>query len=79
MAVEAGILGTPAIHIESTSEGQATGETCGNFLELRDKYQLIYFYPTQDLALQKAVEILESQNYKELMAGKTKKTYGRCH
>jgi hypothetical protein len=73
MAVEAGILGTPAIHIESTSEGQATGETCGNFLELRDKYQLIYFYPTQDLALQKGVEILESQNYKELWQEKRKK------
>jgi hypothetical protein len=65
MAVEAGILGTPAIHIESTSEGKATGETCGNFLELREKYGLIYFYPTQDLALKKAIEILENQKSKE--------------
>lgn len=73
MAVEAGILGTPAIHIESTSQGQATGETCGNFLELRDVYQLIYFYPTQDLALKKAIEILENPHSKELWQEKRKK------
>jgi hypothetical protein len=65
MAVEAGILGTPAIHIESTKDGRASGETYGNFLELRDKYQLLFFYPTQDLALQKAVEILENTNSKK--------------
>src|SRR5665647_2260762 len=65
MAVEAGILGTPAIHIESTSVGQATGETCGNFLELRDKYGLIFFYPTQELALKKALEILDNPHSKK--------------
>ena len=48
MATESAILGTPAIHIESASEGQATGEICGNFLELRDKYGLLFFYPTED-------------------------------
>jgi hypothetical protein len=58
MAVEAGILGTPSIHIESNSLGLATGETCGNFLELRDKYNLIFLYPTEEKALQKAIEIL---------------------
>ena len=65
MAAEAGILGTPAIHIESTSSGQATGETSGNFLMLRDIYDLIYFYPTEELALKKAVEILEKPHVKE--------------
>jgi hypothetical protein len=65
MAAEAGILGTPAIHIESTSAGQATGETCGNFLELRDAFGLIYFYPTQEKALVKALEILENPRSKE--------------
>lgn len=65
MAVEAGVLGTPAIHIESTSTGQATGEMSGNYLELRDKYQLMFFYPTQDLALKKAIEILENSKSKE--------------
>jgi uncharacterized protein len=75
MAVEAGILGTPAIHIESTPSGQATGETCGNFLELRDTYGLIYFYPTQDLALQKAIEILKNPNSKKEWQDKQKKLW----
>jgi len=65
MAAEAGILGTPAIHIESTSSGQATGETSGNFLLLRDRYGLIYFYPNERLALEKAIEILGNPHAKE--------------
>jgi predicted glycosyltransferase len=72
MAVEAGILGTPAIHIESTTQGLASGEMCGNYLELRDKYQLIYFFPTQDLALKKAIEILENHQSKEQWREKRK-------
>ena len=64
MAAEAAILGTPAIHIESTSKGIATGEFTGNFLELRDKYGLLYFYPDQDQALEKAISILEDKNSK---------------
>jgi len=31
-----------------------------NFLELRDKYGLIYFYPTEEKALQKALEIYKT-------------------
>ncbi len=65
MAAEAGILGTPAIHIESTSSGTATGESCGNFLELRDRYDLIYFYAGEEPALQKAFEILENPRSKD--------------
>ena len=64
MAAEAAILGTPAIHIESTSKGIATGELSGNFLELRDKYGLLYFYPDQNQALEKAISILEDKNSK---------------
>mgnify|MGYP000318296248 CR=1 FL=1 len=64
MATEAAILGTPSIHIESTSKGIATGEFTGNFLELRDKYGLLYFYPDQDRALEKAISILEDKNSK---------------
>lgn len=64
MAAEASVLGTPAIHIESTSDGQATGEHLGNFLELRDTYGLLYFYPTHQSALKKAIEILENPNSK---------------
>ena len=75
MAVEAGILGTPAIHIESDSVGQATGETCGNFLELRDKYGLIFFYPTEEKALQKALEILENHHSKDEWKEKQKRLW----
>lgn len=75
MAVEAGVLGTPAIHIESTSDGRATGETCGNFLELRDTYGLIYFYPTQQLALKKAIEILENPDSKHEWQDKKQKLW----
>ena len=64
MAAEAAILGTPAIHIESTSKGIATGALSGNFLELRDKYGLLHFYPDQNQALEKAIEILENKNAK---------------
>jgi len=64
MATEAAILGTPAIHIESTSKGIATGNFSGNFLELRDKYGLLYFYPDQNQALKKAISILEDKNSK---------------
>jgi hypothetical protein len=75
MAVEAGILGTPAIHIESTSAGKATGETCGNFCELRDKYGLIFFYPTEEMALQKATEILENPHSKKEWQEKQQKLW----
>ena len=75
MAVEAGILGTPAIHIESTSAGKATGESCGNFLELRDNYGLIFFYPSEEMALQKAVEILQNPNSKKEWQEKQQKLW----
>ena len=65
MATESAILGTPAIHIESNSSGIATGNFSGNFLELRDKYDLLYFYPDQEQALEKAIEILEDKNSKK--------------
>ena len=64
MATESALLGTPAVHIESTSKGIATGSMCGNFLELRDRYGLLYFYPDQKQALVKAVSILENKGSK---------------
>lgn len=73
MAAEAAILGTPSIHIESTSAGIATGELSGNFLELRDKYGLLYFYPGQNLALEKAISILEDNNSKKKWQEKREK------
>lgn len=66
MAVEAAILGTPSIHIEATASGIATGETSGVFLELRDKYGLLYFYPDQKQALGKAIDFLEDKNSKKM-------------
>ncbi len=64
-AVEAALLGTPAIHIEADSKGQASGNTCGNFLDLRNKYNLLYFYPSEAKAIEKAKEILEDKKSKE--------------
>jgi predicted glycosyltransferase len=75
MAAEAGVLGTPAIHIESTSDGRATGENSGNFLELRDTYDLLYFYPTPQLALKKAIEILKNPNSKHEWQEKQQKLW----
>jgi predicted glycosyltransferase len=62
--VEAALSGTPAIHIELNSKGKATGESSGNFLELRDKYNLLYFYPDEEKAFEKAKEILDNNNSK---------------
>jgi len=73
MAVEAAVLGTPSIHVESTSSGIATGELSGNFLELRNKYGLLYFYPDQNQALEKAINILENRNSKRKWKKKRKK------
>jgi uncharacterized protein len=61
MATEAAVLGTPSIHIESNSEGIASGNFYGNFVDLR-KYGLLYFYPTHDEALKKGVEILDNKD-----------------
>ena len=73
MAAEAAILGTPAIHIESTKNGIPTGELSGNFRELRYKYDLLYYYPDQNQALNKAVEILENDKAKRKWMKKRKK------
>jgi len=73
MAAEAALLGTPAIHIEANASGQATGSLCGNFIELRDKYGLLYYYPTQEDALEKANEILGNPRSKEEWHSKKEK------
>lgn len=68
MATEAAVLGTPSIHIESTSDGRASGELSGNFRELRDTYELMYFYATHQEALAKAHEILTDDQSKRKWA-----------
>ncbi|HVP24385.1 MAG TPA: DUF354 domain-containing protein [Methanomicrobiales archaeon] len=65
MAAEAAVLGTPAIHIEATRSGEATGAGSGNFLELRDRYQLLYFFSTQEEAFAKALAILGEEGSRE--------------
>jgi len=64
IATEAAVLGTPAIHIESDSHGIASGNTSGNFRELRDRYGLMFFYPDEENALKKAVELLSNPDSK---------------
>ncbi|OYT25735.1 MAG: hypothetical protein B6U97_04975 [Candidatus Altiarchaeales archaeon ex4484_96] len=75
MAVESALLGTPAIHVESNSRGEATGNYSGNFLELRDKYDMLYFYPNQKQALDKAIELLEDKNIKNRWGAKKDKLF----
>lgn len=64
MAAEAAILGTPAIHIESTSKGIATGNFSGNFRELQNEYGLLYYFADQKEAFSKAVQLLGNRNLK---------------
>jgi predicted glycosyltransferase len=73
MAAEAALLGTPSIHIESDAGGRPTGSYCGNFLELRNKYGLLYFYANQNEALEKATKILGNPGSKTEWAGKREK------
>jgi uncharacterized protein len=65
MAAEAAILGTPAIHIEKDKNGKPTGESSGNFRELRDTYGLLKFFATQDEALDEAKYLLKNRQCKQ--------------
>jgi predicted glycosyltransferase len=58
MATEAGILGTPAVRSSSLALNM------GNFVELMDRYELVYSYYDPDEALQRAVALLEWQDAK---------------
>ena len=73
MAVESAVLGTPAIHIESTFSGRASGYLSGNFTELQKKYNLLFMFPDQKDALGKAIEILEDKKSKKKWREKSKK------
>lgn len=72
-AVEAAIMGTPSIHIEGMADGSASGETTGNFYDLKNKYDLLYYYPDEVQALEKAREILSNQESKVEWARKRDK------
>lgn len=58
MATEAGILGTPAIRSSSMALNM------GNFVELMNRYQLVYSYSDPLKALQHAVELMEQADAK---------------
>ncbi len=56
MATEAGLLGTPSIYVSSLVG------TMGNFVELMDRYELVYSYYDPAEALRKAVQLLEQED-----------------
>jgi predicted glycosyltransferase len=59
MATEAAILGTPSVRSSSMALNM------GNFVELMDRYELVYSYYEPKEALNKAVSILERSNSKQ--------------
>jgi uncharacterized protein len=60
MATEAGLLGTPSIYISSFKG------TLGNFIELEDRYSLVYSYRTDSEAESMINEILLMEDAKKL-------------
>lgn len=61
MTTEAGVLGTPAIRCNSF-----VGENdMGNFIELEQKYGLIFNYNDPNKALNKAAELIQKSNLRE--------------
>ena len=60
MTTEAAVLGTPAVRCNSF-----VGEDdMANFIELENKYGLIFNYTDSEKALEKAVEVIKDQNIK---------------
>ena len=59
MAAESAILGTPAIYVSSLVG------TMGNFVELEEKYGLIFNYSSSDRILDKAIELIQRKNLKQ--------------
>lgn len=66
IATEAAILGTPSIFISSLASN------LGNFIELEEKYKLVHFFSNGNIALERAVEILEDDSTKHLWQNKKK-------
>lgn len=69
MTTEAGILGTPAIRCNSF-----VGERdMSNFIELEEKYRLIYSFKDNHKALKKALELLKNKDINDLWLKKRSK------
>lgn len=60
MVTEAAVLGTPAIRFSSN----AGNKDLGIFVELSNKYDLIYTYDDPEMAITKAVELIKKPNLK---------------
>jgi predicted glycosyltransferase len=61
MLTEAAILGTPGIHCS----GFVARRCYGNFVELQEKYQLVFNYSDPDQAIAKAVELIKQPDLKQ--------------
>jgi predicted glycosyltransferase len=61
MLTEAAILGTPGIHCS----GYVAKRCYGNFVELDEKYQLIFSYSDPNQAIAKAVELIKQPELKQ--------------
>ena len=68
MTTEAAVLGTPAIRFNSFVGKQ----DMGNFVELEEKYGLIFNYNDPKLAIEKAVELVKREDLKETWDEKRK-------
>lgn len=58
-AVESAILGTPSIYVSSLVG------TMGNFIELEEKYGLLFNYDNSARALNKAIELVQNSHVKD--------------
>ncbi len=69
MTTEAAVLGTPAIRCNSF----VGPDDMGNFIELEQKYDLIYSFSEPDKAIRKAVDLIRQPDLKGKWAVKRKK------
>lgn len=68
-AVEAALLGTPAVHVEAfkskSGEVEDATQIHGNFDELVNKYKILYTFADPSQAMNKALGILQDKNAKK--------------
>jgi predicted glycosyltransferase len=69
MTTEAAVLGTPAVR----SNNWVGPNDMGNFIELEQKYDLIYSYQKSEQAIHKAIELIKQPDLKEQWAKKREK------
>lgn len=67
MATESAILGTPTVRVSTLAK------LLGNFKELSEEYDLLYFYENGADGLQKCLEILENKESKNIWKQKANK------